>query len=270
MNSVKTSVEQLLTRFNEGALDETMRLAQEAVRANPGDTTVRALLAELLCFQAQFDKADQHLDIAVQLDPSSAVGIAQFRQIVRAAAARQDFFDHGTIPSFFSEPTDELQSRLRAALAFREERFADAVEQLERAEAQRVHPTGQYDGRTFDDLRDLDDVIGSVLELLTADGRYFWVPFEQVGELVFEPPRRSLDLLFRQVRVATKDGTEGVMFAPTLYDGSARSPNPSLRLGRATDWVKRDGAPVRGLGQRMWLAGDSDLAMMDVTRITFQ
>ena len=40
---------------------------------------------------------------------------------------------------------------------------------------------------------------------------------------------------------------------PALYDAAA-APDDALRLGRATDWS--DEAPVRGLGQRTFLAGD--------------
>ena len=43
----------------------------------------------------------------------------------------------------------------------------------------------------------------------------------------------------------------------------------TLRLGRATDWIEGPDGPVRGVGQRMFLAGQDLISMMDVTEIAF-
>ena len=41
------------------------------------------------------------------------------------------------------------------------------------------------------------------------------------------------------------------------------------RLGRATDWSDPDAGPVRGVGQRAFLAGDELVSIMDFTELSF-
>jgi type VI secretion system protein ImpE len=95
------------------------------------------------------------------------------------------------------------------------------------------------------------------------------MPAELIQRLEFEPPERPRDLLFRPARFTAHDGTEGTVFMPVLYYGSAAAAEAGLKLGRATEWLGQEGEPVRGLGQRLWLAGDNDVAMLDVRRLEF-
>jgi type VI secretion system protein ImpE len=269
-NTIEQSLAEALKRFNEGKLDDALALAQQAVRTYPSAAAPRVILAELQCFAGRFETADQQLELAAQVEPSFALETAQFRQVVRAAAARDDFFRRGRMPSFLAAPSPEFQHRLRAAVACREGRKGDAREALTEADSLRRRVLGSCDGVPFDDFQDMDGLLGSVLEALTADGRYFWLGFDQLRELDFEPVRRPRDLFCRPCRMVTLDGTEGVVFVPVLYDGSAGSMDDSIRLARATDWVPRDDtAPIRGMGQRMWIAGERDVAILDVTHVRF-
>ena len=49
---------------------------------------------------------------------------------------------------------------------------------------------GTCDGRPFEDSRDLDDLTSCVLEVLTSDGSYYWVPIADVESIEFRPPAR--------------------------------------------------------------------------------
>jgi type VI secretion system protein ImpE len=42
-----------------------------------------------------------------------------------------------------------------------------------------------------------------------------------------------------------------------------------LRLGRETDWQQADGGPVRGVGQRVFLVGEDDTAIMELGKLRF-
>lgn len=268
-NDLDQSVADALRRFNEGKLDDALAAVQHAVRNHPSAAAPRVILAELQCFMGRFEAADQQLELAANVEPGFAVQAAQFRQVVRAAAAREDFYRHGRMPSFLAAPSAECQHRLRAAVACREGKAAEALDALRSADSLRKRVSGSCDGEAFDDFLDLDDILGSVLEALTADGRYFWLGFDQLRELTFEPIKRPRDLFCRPCRMVTLDGTDGVVFVPVLYDGSAGSTDAAIRLARATDWVQRDGAPVRGIGQRTWLAGPREAAVLEVKHIRF-
>ena len=43
----------------------------------------------------------------------------------------------------------------------------------------------------------------------------------------------------------------------------------ALRLGRETDWKETEGAPVRGIGQRVFMVGEEAIPLMDLGNITF-
>ena len=69
--------------FGAGALDAAVAAANDAVRKAPTDVDARVLLAELLIFTGNLDRADVLLDAASALDPSAALVISEFRQLLR-------------------------------------------------------------------------------------------------------------------------------------------------------------------------------------------
>ena len=75
--------------FRAGRLDEAVAAATDAVRKAPADLGPRLLLAELLLFQGSLERIDTLLDAAASLDPSAGIGVAEFRQLLRAEIARR-------------------------------------------------------------------------------------------------------------------------------------------------------------------------------------
>ena len=76
--------------FQAGRLADAVTAALAEVKANPGDTARRVFLAELLCFTGEFERADRQLDVIGDQDPGAALGLALFRQLIRAAQARSE------------------------------------------------------------------------------------------------------------------------------------------------------------------------------------
>uniref|UniRef100_UPI0022EA4E46 tetratricopeptide repeat protein n=1 Tax=Falsiroseomonas oryzae TaxID=2766473 RepID=UPI0022EA4E46 len=105
--------------FQAGRLAEAVAAAGAAVRAAPGDIGARILLAELLAFQGNAERADVILDAASDVDPSAAVAVAEFRQLLRAEVARRQLFRDGRVPEFLGEPTDAQRHALAALVALR-------------------------------------------------------------------------------------------------------------------------------------------------------
>jgi type VI secretion system protein ImpE len=250
--------------FKAGQLAEAIAAAKEEVRAQPGNVSPRVFLAELLCFAGDAERAEQQLDTATQVDPRQAVGIALLRQLLRAEVARRQFHSEGRLPEFLDQPSEELKRRLSASIAIREGKLAEAAKLLEESEAARPRLRGVLNGQPFDDLRDLDDLTASFLEVLTTNGKYYWIPLERVESAEFKAPTGPEDLLWRSVKMSVRGGPDGEVYLPVLYHGSHAAPTDALRLGRATDWQGGDGSPVRGLGQRTFLAGDQDLGILEL------
>jgi type VI secretion system protein ImpE len=252
--------------LREGRLADAIESASAAVRADPIALGGRVLLAELLLLGGQLERADAVLEATGELDPSAAIPIAEFRQLLRAAMIRRLVLTDDRIPEFPGAPTVAQRSALRALVELRAGDFVAAAASTRAAEAARPAVSGAANGTGFDDFRDADDVLSGSLELLTVTGRYFWMPIEQVVSLEFEPPRHPRDLAWRCCKVLLRDGSEAKVIIPALYEHHI-STCDALRLGRETDWTQTE--PVRGSGQRVFLAGEEGLPVQQLVTVEF-
>lgn len=256
--------------FEAGRLADAVPAAIEAVKKQPTDKAARAFLAELLCFSGDLERADKQLETLSQQDPQSLIGFQIFRQLIRAETYRGQCFEEGAVPEFLFEPTPVLKLHLQACIELRAGDSGKAAALLAQAEAERVHVSGTCDGEPFDDLRDLDDVTASFFEVAAANGKYYWVPIERVELIVFQPPKRASDLIWRAAKLTVIDGPEGDVFFPALYQGTAKKGDDQLRLGRGTSWFGGEGAPMQGLGLRTLLVGERDKTILDIRQLKFQ
>jgi type VI secretion system protein ImpE len=255
--------------FRAGKLADAVAAANAAVRKAPADLAPRVLLAELLLFAGNLERADVILDAGSSVDPQAAVVIAEFRQLVRAEMARRQQRRDGRLPEFLGEPTATLATILQATIALRAGDTAEAGALAAKAETLRPRVTGSIDGKAFDDFRDADDLQAGYFEVLTTTGKYFWIPTERIESINFDKPKRARDLYWRRVNMSVRSGPDGVVYMPALYGDDDPGLADALRLGQATDWIEVSEALVRGAGQRMFLAGDDTISMMDLTEMTF-
>jgi type VI secretion system protein ImpE len=250
--------------YSAGQLSEAIDTMSEEVKSNPTDQSRRGFLAELLCIAGDLERADKQLDVLSKQDPKAAIGLGIFRQLVRAEQARQQFYSEGRVPEFIVPPDDQVRHYLEASVLLRENDIGRALERLREAEEKRQPLAGTCNGEPFDDLRDLDDLTACIFEVLTNNGKYFWVPMRSVTSIEFEPPERPLDVLWRRAHLMVNDGPDGEVFFPAIYAGAGDALSDQSRLGRSTDWVGGDGAPVRGQGQRTFLVGSDDRSIMEL------
>ncbi len=260
--------------FREGNLTDALTAATAAVRQAPTDIGARILLAELLVFAGNIERVDVVLDACADLDPTAALVVAEFRQLLRGETARRQLFSEGRVPEFLGEPTDAHRLSLAAVVALRNGDMQEAGKLAAQAEEARIHPKGTVRGATFDDMRDGDDLLASCFEVITTTGKYFWVPPHRVMLLEFHPMKRPRDLFWRRATMQVADGPEGDVYLPTIYPpmaSAAAAPTDALRLGRATDWSQAgEGGPTRGLGAVTLLVGEEALTWLEMDKIGFQ
>ncbi len=254
--------------FRAGKLDDAVAAAQAAVRKTPTDLNARVLLGELLAFTGNLERADVVLDAASAIDPTTAVVVAEFRQLVRADMARRQLFRDGRVPEFLSDPTETQRLQLAALVALRGGDPAEAARQAQAAEAVRPRVSGKHGAAAFDDWRDADDLLAGSFEVLTTTGKYFWIPTERVESVEFHAPKRPRDLLWRRASMSVSSGPDGEVYVPAIY-ATDETMTDTLRLGRETDWKEAEGAPVRGIGQRVFVVGEDAIALMDLGKVTF-
>ena len=257
--------------FQAGRLQDAVDAALADVKKNPSDIDRRGLLAELLCFVGDWERADKQIDTIGHQDPQAIVGLSLIRQLIRAEVTRKECFQEGRPPELLSEATPAMRKSLEALAALREGDAAGAARLVAEAELDRVVISGTCGDQKFADFRDLDDITAGVFEVLTSTGKYFWIPIERVQSIVFQPPKRPRDLLWRQAEMSVEDGPNGDVYLPTVYfSPSGKEAEDQLRLGRGTDWTGGDGEPMRGHGQRMFLLGDEAASIMQLETIEFK
>lgn len=255
--------------FRAGKLAPAIDAANAAVRKSPADLGGRVLLAELLVFAGNLERADTILDAAAQTDPTAMVAAAEFRQLLRAEIARRQLRSEGRVPEFLGEPTPALQASLAAAVAWRAGDTKEAARKVGEAESLRPRVPGLSGEAAFDDFRDVDDFRAGFFEVLTTTGKYFWIPTERVASIDFHPPRRPRDLAWRRATVSVNDGPDGEVYLPALYDSGQPDLADEYRLGRATDWRGEEDGAVHGVGQRVFLVGDDARGIMDLSALRF-
>src|ERR1700744_380383 len=205
------------TLFRAGKLDDAIAAAQAALRKSPTDLNARVLLGELLAFVGNLERADVVLDAASAIDPTTAMVVAEFRQLIRADMARRQLFRDGRVPEFLSDPTETQRLQLAALVVLRGGDLARAANQANAAAAVRPRASGHQVDTAFDDWRDADDLLAGSFEVLTTTGKYFWIPTERVVTLEFHAPKRPRDLLWRRVSMSVSEGPDGEVYIPTVY-----------------------------------------------------
>lgn len=258
-----------LELFNSGNLTEAISVATATLRSKPMDSATRFLLAQLFCFQEEFEKADRQFETFASQAAQPVPGVALCRQLIRAATSRREFFLKGRMPEFFSPPQPFVEQLLRAWVHFRAGDFSLSLSCLQQCQTLRPEVPGECNGRPIEDIADLDDFLSPVLEVLTPTGKYFWVPLNQLRRVEFRAAERPLDLLWRPATLDVIDGPSGDAYVPAIYCGFGESVSDSRRLGRETDWQEILEGVFRGVGQKCLLAGDDDVAVMDIESLKF-
>jgi hypothetical protein len=122
------------------------------------------------------------------------------------------------------------QRGIQALNRLREGRPAEAAAELAKAEEQTPDVAGLLNNEAFGHLRDCDDLLAGVLEVM-ARGKYYWVPLEQIESLAANAPAMPRDLLWLPAHLALRDGPEGDVFLAALYPNLHEHPDDAVKLG---------------------------------------
>ena len=259
-----------LELVQQGQLTQAIEAATDAVRNQPSDVGARSLLCELLCFEGEFERADKQLEAASQIDADSMVGVSLIRHLIRSELCRKEVFEEGRLPEFLTQPTTAQQLRLKAVAALREGAHAEATGLAAQASEEETDVSGSLNNEDFDGFRDLDDILGPMVEIFTATGQYYWLSADQIVSLEFSGISHISDMLWRAAEIMTVGDVSGRVHVPALYYGSCQDDDERLRIGRATDWKQHgEDGPITGVGQREWLAGDDAVPVNQVGFLSF-
>lgn len=248
--------------FKAGRLQEALDAQLKDVKANPADRNRRLFLFELAAFSGDLERAQRQIDVLTYEDPDLTLAHSAYRQCLQAEQARRKVFLDGVPPTFLMEPPDHVKLRLEAIQRLREQRPAEASALLQQANAAVAAAPGTLNGKPFQELRDLDDLFGPVLEVFSHE-KYLWIPLEQLDYLAMNPPRHPRDLLWFPAHLEIRNGPGGDVFLPVLYPSTRDETDEQLKLGRATDWKPLEGGATLGVGARLFLADEQDIPLLE-------
>lgn len=254
--------------LKEGRLDEALQLLMAEVRSNPADAKRRVFLFQLLALLGQWDRAQNQLNVAGELDPLNAMMVGAYTEALKGELVRADVFAGIRLPVIIGEPEQWLALLLQALKLDADGRHDQAATLREQAFEGASAVSGQIDGTPFEWMADADPRLGPCLEIV-INGGYSWVPFTRLRELKIEAPTDLRDKIWTPVQVTWANGGRAIGFVPTRYPGSERSADSELVLGRKTEWLDVGADLQMGCGQRMLATDAGEYPLLDARQITF-
>lgn len=256
----KMNSKQLL---ESGQLSAAVTELTQEVKQRPADVSLRTFLFEVLCFAGEYDRAVRQLDVIGHQDEKTGVGVEVYRQLIRAESKRKQLFEQGLMPTFLATPPTYVTNQLDAISCLRTGKSGDAKRLLEESSGRAPNCACRVNGQDYASFRDSDDRTASVLEVFARDA-YLWIPVEQVVKIVIPPPTHLRDLLWMPASVEVMGRPAVDVFLPVLYPESAVQENDQIRLGRMTDWLDLGDRIVGGIGQKVFLLGEIELALLEI------
>ena len=255
-------------KLKEGQFDEALKLLTAQVRNNPADARRRVFLFQLLALSGNWDRAQNQLKVAGELDAMNAMLVGAYSAVMKAELQRADVFAGNRSPTIIGEPDQWLAFLLQALQFDVAGKHAQAAPLREQAFDAATAVSGEIDGQPFEWLSDADPRFGPCLEII-VNGGYSWVPFSRISQLKFEAPSDLRDKVWMPVQITYANGGQVVGFIPSRYPGSETSTDADIVLARKTDWL--DVAPELAIaaGQRMFATDAGEYPMLDVRVINF-
>lgn len=255
--------EQLVREGNlQGALDDL----QKEIRKQPENSSYRAFLFQLLAVLGQWDRALNQLNVLSDLDAGTWPMLHIYREAIQCEALRQDIFAGLRRPLLLGEPPPWMAMSLEAVRLVGEGRYDLAASLRNEAFEQAAESSGTINGQPFQWIADADTCLGPVLEVI-LNGRYYWVPFQQVKAISIPEPQVLRDLVWLPAQFTWSNDGQAHGLIPTRYVGSEQAQDPLIQLARKTEWVELAEGVYRGMGQRMLATDQEEYPLMDVRAI---
>ena len=262
-----------LDLLRSGDVEQALAQLQNEVRNNPANFKDRVFLFQMLVVTGQWDRAMTQLNVAGELDAIALSMVQTYREALRCEVFRQQVFAGKRLPLVFGQPKEWVAHLLESFRLLADGKVAESQTLREMAfdaapaQAGTI-TTGEKDEHRFEWLADADQRMGPVLEAI-INGKYYWIPLENVSELQIDPPADLRDVVWMPAHFEWTNGGETVALIPTRYPGSESSTDPRIRLAQKTEWTEVSPELSTGLGQRMLATDSGEYPLMEVRKIVF-
>ena len=248
--------------FQAGQLQAAIDAQTQKVKANPADQAARLFLFELFLFAGDLDRARKQLDVLRYDNPQATAAVESYRHALTAEQSRRDVLAGKGRPKFLGPAPSHAEARLQALQSYASGDRAGGGDLLARANGEAPDVNGTLNGQPVAGLRDADDLFGCVLEVFGGEN-YVWVPLENVESITVNPLTNPRDVIMRPAHLVLRDGPSGDVLLPALYPESRSHPDEAVRVGRVTDWIGGETEPIRGVGGKLFTAGENWVRFAD-------
>ena len=253
------------------AISETLSDAKQQVRDNPAEAGPRIFLFQLLSVTGDWARAKSQLELCGDLDAGALAMVQTYREALDCEAFRQNVFDGKSTPLVFGDPTKWIASLIEALRLESEGEFSAAQALRDSAFAEAPTTSGlirfsKEDEVAFDWVADADTRLGPTIEAI-INGKYYWVPWNNIRSLHIEAPHDLRDLVWTPAFFEWTNGGESAGLIPTRYPGSQNSHDDLIRLSKRTEWDETPAGGYQGYGQRMLATDVSEFPLMDVRHV---
>lgn len=255
-------------KLAEGHLSEALKVLQDQVRANPSDVKLRTFLFQILSVMGNWERAFSQLSVCRELDVMTLPMVQAYQEVIRCELLRSKVFRGETTPVIFGQPQQWLALLVESLKLAANGSYGESLKLREQAFETAPSISGSINGDSFAWIADSDTRLGPVFELI-VNGKYYWVPSENIGSITIEPPVDLRDLVWLPAQVTWTNGGAAAAFIPARYPGSESSEDASIRLARKTEWHEVYEGHSFGLGQKIFTTNDRDYSLFDIREISF-
>lgn len=252
--------------LNQADLPQALASLQDAIRKDPSNPKLRAFLFQLLAVLGQWERALTQLKVAGELDAAYLLMAQTYREAILCELLRSRIFLGKATPLIFGDPQEWVAQLVEALHLDAEGHHQQAQAMRGQAFAAAPARSGRLNGTAFEWLADADSRLGPVLEAI-VNGRYYWIPLQQVRRIDVEAPADLRDVVWMPAQFTWVNGGEASGLIPTRYPGSETSTDSLIQLARRTEWEVFAEDAYHGLGQRLLATDVEDCALMDVRQI---
>lgn len=254
--------------LRKGHLIEALSALQAQVKAEPANARYRVFLFQLLAVLGQWERALNQLKVASELDAANLLMAQTYREAIHCEKLREAVFAGKHTPVVFGDPQAWGALMIEALRLDAQEHIQEAKALREQALNAAPARAGCIDGVAFEWMADADGRLGPLMEAI-VNGKYYWVPLQQILKIELEQPSDLRDVVWTPAVFTWNNGGQASGLIPTRYPDSEKSADTAIQMGLKTEWQELANGVCRGLGQRLLATDVDDYALMDTRLIEF-
>jgi len=254
------------TYFREGNLTSALEELQQQIRSQPDNSQYRIFLFQLLALLGQWKRALNQLNVLSDMEKSAWSMVGAYREAIRCEALRAEIFAGRQQPLIFGDPPEWMAYLLESLRLAEAKQYDKAKTIRDQAFEMAQESAGTIDGQPFNWIADADSRLGPVLEVI-INGRYYWLPFEQIRTLNISAATDLRDLVWLPAQFTWVNGGDAVGLIPTRYPGAESSLDTAIQLARKTEWDEPAEGIYHGRGQRMLATDQDDYPILDIRAV---